>query len=129
MIFDLKARRDQNVNVVSDLDAMVASPVPFRVHKKVHYIKPISVIEFYKFTNALAGLQNSKNLESITADDLVELYFELFHSICDTITHEDVARLSSSQLAALLKLAVDSVTGSAQTDDYLKKKVNLAKPS
>ena len=48
-LFNLKTGKPIEMpesQVVSDLDAMVAMPVAFRLHGKVHYIKPISVREF-----------------------------------------------------------------------------------
>jgi hypothetical protein len=114
-IFNLRTgRKKEEINVVSDLDAMIADPVPFRYLGRVHKIKPISVLEFYKYTNALANLMALKDRKDATSEDMLDAYFNLFKSVCDTITHKDIESMSTAQIAALFKLTVDSITGAAQ---------------
>jgi hypothetical protein len=108
--------------VVSDLDAMIADPVPFRFGGKVHKIKPISVMEFYKYTNALSELMKLKERNDVTATEMLDGYFSLFNSVCDTITHKDIESMSAAQIAALFKLTVDSITGASQVSPVDEKK-------
>lgn len=126
MIFNMKQPRQDNIPVVSDLDAMIASSVPFRFMGKVHYIKPISVLEFYQYTQALGKLMELKDNEKVSGEELVDHYFNLFKTVCDTITHSDIEKMTTSQASALFALTLDCVTGKAhgdqsQTDDLKKK--------
>lgn len=123
-IFNLKQARN-DIPVVSDLDAMVASSVPFRFQGKVHYIKPISVLEFYQYTQALAKLVELKDQEKVSGEELVDLYFNLFKTVCDTITHEDIEKMTTSQASALFALTLDCVTGKAQAEQDQEKKKTL----
>lgn len=123
MIFNLKPTRQDNIPVVSDLDAMISSAVPFRFMGKVHYIKPISVLEFYQYTQALGKLVELKDAEKVTGEELVDHYFNLFKTVCDSITHHDIERMTTSQASALFALTLDCVTGKAQAvQDEEKKK-------
>ena len=115
-LFNLKPTRQENIPVVSDLDAMIASSVPFRFMGKVHHIKPISVLEFYQYTQALGKLMELKDHEKVTGEELVDHYFNLFKTVCDTITHQDIEKMSTSQASALFALTLDCVTGKAQAD-------------
>jgi len=114
-LFNLRTGKvKEQVNVVSDLDAMIADPVPFRFGGRVHKIKPISVMEFYKYTNALAMLMGLKDKQDASSEDMLDAYYNLFKSVCDTITHSDIQSMSTAQIAALFKLTVDSISGAAQ---------------
>jgi len=123
-LFNLKPARPENIPVVSDLDAMVSSSVPFRFMGKVHHIKPITVLEFYQYTQALAKLLEIKDGDKISGEELVDLYFNLFKTVCDTITHTDIEKMSTSQAAALFALTLDCVTGKSQGEygEDVKKK-------
>lgn len=121
-IFNLKPARQENIPVVSDLDSMVAESVPFRFNGKVHNIKPISVLEFYQYTKALGKLVELKDAERVTGEELVDCYYNLFKSVCDTITHQDIEKMSTSQASALFALTMDCVTGKAHAEQEQKKK-------
>jgi hypothetical protein len=121
-LFNLKPARHDNIPVVSDLDSMVAESVPFRFNGKIHYIKPISVLEFYKYTKALSKLVELKDAEKVTGEELVDCYFNLFKAVCDTITHQDIEKMSTAQASALFALTMDCVTGKAQAEQEEQKK-------
>ena len=113
-LFNIKQSKPDNIPVVSDLDAMVATSVPFRFMGKVHHIKPISVLEFYQYTQALQRLLELKDGDKVTGEELVDLYYNLFKTVCDTITHQDIEKMSASQASALFALTLDCVVGKAQ---------------
>lgn len=118
-LFNLKTGRPVEMpeaQVVSDLDAMVAHPVAFRLHGKVHYIKPISVKEFYAFTNALAGISALESEQKLTSAQVIDLYERLIASVCDSISRREIEMMTQAQCAALLQLIVECVTGKAQTE-------------
>jgi len=122
-IFNLKpARPDTNIPVISDLDAMVAESVPFRFGGKVHFIKPISVLEFYQYTQALAKLVDLKDAQSVSGEELVDCYYNLFKAVCDTIEHKDIEKMTTAQASALFALTLDCVTGKVHGDKEGEKK-------
>lgn len=114
-ILNFRSKSSKDVDIVSDLDALIAKPVAFRFNGKVHAIKPISVVEFYKYANALAAL-NSLRDKKCTTEDLVEAYINIFSAVCDTITEKDVNNMTQAQAAALFQLTIDAVYGKAQID-------------
>jgi hypothetical protein len=122
-ILNMKHGR-KDVPVISDLDSMVSTAVPFRFMGKVHYIKPISVLEFYQYTQALGKLMELKDGDKLTGEELVDLYFNLFRTVCDTLAYEDIEKMTTSQASALFALTMDCVVGKAQADhgEPVKKK-------
>lgn len=108
---------------VADLDAIVAEPTPFRFQGEIHFIKPISVAEFLKFTNANVEFHAlMKTKERVTEGDLLEGYARVIESVCDTIKVEHVRKMQQAQVAALYQLIIDVVTGQAETPESGKKK-------
>lgn len=102
--------------MISDLDAMVSKPVAFRLHGKVHQIKPIALEEFYRFVNAWTTVLGWKDSDGVKPEQYLAGLTELFQSVCDTITADDVSRLTQAQAGALFQLIIESVTGKAQVD-------------
>lgn len=119
-LFNLKTGKQLELpetQVVSDLDAMVAHPVAFRLHGKVHSIKPISVKEFYAFTNAVISLQALESAEQLTPSQVIDLYQRLIQSVCETVSRADIEQMTQAQCGALLNLIVECVTGKAQVEE------------
>jgi uncharacterized protein YkvS len=119
-----KAVDGPEVQVISDLDAMVAERVAFRLHGKVHYIKPISVKEFFAFTNALVSIQALQQTDKVDVDHVVELYHGLIQSVCDTVSRKDVQAMTQAQAGALIQLISDCVTGRAHAKNDGDEKKN-----
>lgn len=113
---------DKALDIVSDLDKMIAEPLAFKLHGRVHKIEPISVKEFYAYSNALARLNVLRDSKSIEKEDLVDAYFELYKSVISTIKLQDVEDMTQAQAAALFQLIIDVVTGRAYAPDEEKKK-------
>lgn len=110
--------------VVSDLDAMIANPVAFRLHGKVHQMRPVTVKEFFAYANALVGLERLKSDEKLSDEQIVDLYCQLIQAVCDTVSKDDVKAMTHAQATALLQLVVDHITGKAHapaSDDVKKK--------
>jgi hypothetical protein len=101
-------------NVISDLDAMVSEPVGFVLHGRTHVIKPITLEEFYKFVNAWTAVLSWKDSEKVGPREYLSGLTALFQSVCDSITPDDVSKLTQAQAGALFSLIVESVTGKAQ---------------
>lgn len=122
-----QAHRNRDIEPVTDLDALIAEPVPFRYNGKIHNIKPIALDEFLKFTNAQANLMDAikKDDVKLTADDLAGRYHSVISSLCDTISLDDVRNMSQPQVAALYQLVIDQVTGQVNTGDGKKKRMKI----
>lgn len=122
-VVDLKPSRagGQNPPPIADLDALSDSKVPFKFGGKIHYLRPMRTKEFFAATNQLANMDNLRERGSVTAEELVEAYYGLFSSVCETITRDDVLSMTQPQCIALLQLVLDTVTGRAQADIEKKK--------
>jgi len=111
--------------VYANLDQLIAEPLPFRVHGKVHILKPVTTEEFYFLTNALSRLYTLRDQEKgVKADELIEAYFQVVSSICSTITRKDIEDMTQPQIGALYSLVLEHATGRSQKIDHeeLKKK-------
>lgn len=120
-----KAARDSaNQAVDTDLDALLSEEVTFRFNGRVHKIKPISLAEFLKWTQAHTSLMDSikSDQEIITPKMLAEKYHEVISAVCDSITVADVESMEQAQIAALYQLVIDKMTGQVPTSDGVKKK-------
>lgn len=103
--------------VVRDFDKLIAEPVSFRLHGKVHTINPVTVQEFWAFTEAMFKIQKVAEDEKVTVADLTHAYLLIFKSICPTMTLKDVENMTQVQLAALLQFVVDTIRGASQVDE------------
>lgn len=112
----------KNVDPVTDLDAIISEPVPFRFKGKTHFLKPVTVAEFLKFANANPKLLNGITEPDLTAQILAERYFDVISSVCDTITLKDIQSMEQAQVAALYQLVLDMVTGQVDMGDGKKKR-------
>jgi hypothetical protein len=121
----------QPATIVSDLDALISETIAFKVHGKIHKIKPITVEEFVKFSLALSDAQTLQTAESVKTNDLIDVYLKIFQAVCDTIERKDIESMTQPQVGALLQLVVEAVMGKAQgksgesVDDSGEKKKSL----
>ena len=107
----MPARSQMNDNLIADLDTLIDETVSLRLHGKTHTLNQITTIVFLKYTNRLAILNSCISNKNISEEELLDAYYELINSICETITIEDIKKAQSSQLAALLQLVIDKVMG------------------
>lgn len=113
-----------NDNLVSDLDALVQTPVAFRVLGKTHYLKPISTGEFFKVINSLEHLDRMNRMDGkFTDEELLEGYVKLISSVCDTVGKKEILRMEQAQVTALIQLIIDTIAG--RTHAEMKKKRNF----
>lgn len=112
-------RSKHKVEMVADLDSLLEETVSFKLHGKTHIIKPVELQEFLKFSNAYSSLFNfsaENRVDDLSTEKLKSMYFDIFSSVCETITREDVSKMGQSQIGALYQLIVDKVTGKADVD-------------
>lgn len=110
--------------IVSDLDAMVANPIAFRLHGKVHQLRPVTVKEFFAYANALLGLERLKSDEKLSDEQIVDIYCQLIQAVCETITRDDVKAMTHPQASALLQLIIEHINGKAHAPEKDEKKKN-----
>lgn len=105
---------------IADLDALIDTPLSFRLHGRVHTLEPVRNIVFLRFINGLNQVYKDVESKDIGADAFQETVLKLFQSVCPTITKEDIDKNTQAQTAALFSLVVDHIQGRTQDD---KKKI------
>jgi len=124
------ARSKHTAELVADFDALSSEPISFRLNGKIHQIKPINTAEFFKYANAYAKLMQmlDEKRTTIHPRELIERYFEVFSSVCDSITMADIENSNNAQMAGLFQLIIDTVSGRSQADQKktLQKMVSTA---
>lgn len=110
-------------DIVMDLDDLIASPVAFVFKGKTHYIKPLTTKEFFSATNELSKMLELGKKKTVSADELVTVYANLFASVCSTIGRREVEQMQQSQVSALFQLILDRVQGKKPKDSDEKKKL------
>lgn len=113
----------QDIKVVSNLDDILTQPVAFILHGKTHYLEPLNTETFFRWSECLAQLFELKNQDKLPSSELLDAYDKLFRSVCPTITRSDIAECKQSQIAALLSVLLDHVSGRVKGEEYGKKKV------
>lgn len=124
-----KGTQPQPAKIASDLDALVSEAIAFKIHGKVHTLNPVTVQEFLNFSYALTHAQSLQAQTVVSPEELIDVYFQVFASVCNTITKEDVKDMTQAQIAALFQLIVDSIMGKVQGESgevfQAEKKKNL----
>ena len=106
-------KKSSKVEMIADLDAILSESVTFRLHGKIHTLKPLTVEEFLVYSRSLCNLVDLKEKETVTPSELVDCYYDLAHSVCSTIVREDIEKMTQGQVAALYQTILDTVTGKA----------------
>lgn len=130
--FIKKKHTDIVVEVVSDLDRLISKPVGFRLLGRVHAIKPMSTEQFLVVSNELGKIDSliRRARESgVSSDYAVDRYFKLFSACIDTITKEDLNKMTYPQIAALFQLILNCVNGKAQVEEEKKNLVQSQTPA
>lgn len=130
-LLGLSRKPEKQVEPVTDLDQILAEPVPFRFKGRIHYLKPVALDEFLKFTNAqmkMVEFLKSEDSGPQTAEDLAKKYHAVISSVCDTIKVKDILSMSQAQVAALFQLVVDRIAGQVDLGDGEKKKPRMRVP-
>lgn len=116
---------NQPESVYVNLDKLISDPLPFRLHGKVHTLKPVSTKEFYHLTNSLAHLYTLRDQnKEVKAQEVIDAYYEVIKSLCDTITKEDIQKMTQAQIGAMYALILEHAHGRTEQVDQneLKKK-------
>lgn len=100
---------------------MIAEGVHFKLHGKTHELRAITVVEFFSYTDAMMKIATLKESAQLSDEQILDLYYAIIHSVCDSVTRADVKKMTHAQAAALLKLVVEHVTGEAGAKPVEKK--------
>lgn len=119
----VKPTRD-DVEVYANLDKLIAEPLKFELFGKVRRLKPVTTEEFYKLVNALVTFNDLTAQTDTTPDQVIDKISDVFCSICDDITREDVSKMNRIQIGALYSLIMEHAYGKSHklTPEDLKKK-------
>lgn len=125
-IWPARSNKSKATEPIADLDAIIAQSVAFKYKGKIHTLKPMTLEEFLKFTNAQSALLTLlKDDQQLTPKALAESYLGVISSVCDTITLDDIMDMEQAQVAALYQLVIDLVTGQVDTGEGKKKRQKL----
>lgn len=125
-LWPARTRAEQPDGPISDLDEILARPVPFRFKGKIHKLEPITTEDFLLFSSAQTELMKAmSNTYPISAKELAQKIHRVFSSVCKTITVEDVESMQQAQVAALYQLVLDMITGQIDFGDGKKKRAKI----
>ena len=126
MIDKFAPQNKSNFKVVRDLDAILADPVGFNLHSRVRMLKPVTSEQFLLFMQRWQNFNVWKNETEPEASKVLDRLHEMVSTVCDEISREDVSKMAIVQVAALVTLICDTVSGQVfrpETDDSIKKKM------
>jgi hypothetical protein len=106
--------------IVSDLDALIAKPIAIKLLGRSHTINPINTKEFFEVTAALANLQTYQTKTGIDPSELIDAYAKVFSSVCSTIGRKEVEKMTQAQVAGLVALIINTITGQSHADAQKK---------
>lgn len=111
-------------DVYTDLDKLVTESLKFRFNGEVHELKPLSAGQFYRVANALAALHSFNDKKELSQDEVVNAYYAVVSSVCDTIPKEAIYKMTSAQFGALYTMILEHVNGRSHraTQEDLEKK-------
>lgn len=123
-LFDLKPSRKHaqdttDVEIISDLDKMVARRIGFRWNGKVHFIAPMELETFLVTMNELQSFSKTMikaQKGEITFRDCMKDIHRTVASVCSTISLDDLMSMTFAQVNALNALIVKTVTGEAHAE-------------
>ena len=98
-------------NSVADLDALLVEPISFKLHGKNHVIKPLTVEQFMILSAALIDIVDLQKKQGLSSEELIDKYYGLVSSVCDTVKKSDIENMSQQQVSALFNLIIKTVTG------------------
>ncbi len=107
--------------VVYDVDKIHSRTTVFRLHGKEHQIKPLTTAQFFEYITAYNNFRTLGEKEKVSAEDLKNSYFDVFNTVCDSITRKDVEDCSQQQAAVLFGVILEAITGKENTDEAKKK--------
>lgn len=107
----LMPARSSHSEQIADLDAMIVEAVSFKLHGKIHTIKPLTTEQFLLLSSNLNKVYALRDKGEVTADNLIDAYYELMHTASPTIKRKDIAEMSQYQVSALFELVVETITG------------------
>lgn len=103
--------KSKSAEIVTDLDALLVEPVAFTLHGKNHTIAPISTEQSFRFANSLSAYQDLVKKKGLTADEVIEGYWELVQIVAPSVSRKDVEDATERQLSSLFSFIIRAYTG------------------
>lgn len=116
------SQETKDIEVYADLDKLIDEGIHVKFRDKIHYLKPLRTEEYYALSNALAKLWSLQGKKDFPPSDVTEGYFNIIHSVCETITLEDVKQATRAQLSGLYTCVMDHAYGRTQNQEDFQKK-------
>lgn len=114
--------------LIANLDAILVEPVAFQLHGKQHVIKPLTTEQFMKFSAAYGQMYGLRSQKDFDNQEFGNVCFELIHSVVDSITRSDFDKMANHQMAGVITIIIETVTGKMFGDNDEKKKINWHQP-
>lgn len=112
----------KDFELIADIDALIEKPIGFKLFGKHHVVAPMDMDHFFVWTEKLAAMWALNKKKDATPGELYQVYFDLIHSMCPTVTMVDIKKCTGAQIAAISGLLFEHATGKAHTEEYQKKK-------
>lgn len=115
-LFRSRKQPPEGVEVITDLDALMEKPIYFRFKGEAFKIDPMSTRDCLQTYAEFVNVQSLAKKESITGDEIITAYTELFQRVCPQFTRKHVEQLTPTQLGALYVLVIKTITGEQQAE-------------
>lgn len=116
----------QDIELVRDLDAIVQKPRAFTLQGQRHIIEPITTQAFMEASAAFATIEHmQKSKQPLEPEKVIDAYFQLFRSVCKTMTMEIVRKMNLAQCAGLYAEILSHITGDVENAPSVAQKKNL----
>lgn len=111
-------KKEDDFEIIADIDAVITKALGFKAFGQNHRLKPLTTETFLLYTEAMQNLLHLP--DDVKSEEVIQAYFKVVSSICDTVTMEQIKKAEKSQLAALFQVVVDHSMG--KTKEIEKKK-------
>lgn len=127
-LLSFKPTRDQQSGsvLVADLDALVSRSFQFRLHGKVHELKPVSTQRYLDYIQAMGRLSELRDKTDHTPQSIAETTLSVFQPLIPSLTKEDLMDATQEQIRALFSMVVKQVEGRLSPEIDEKKKSVMA---
>lgn len=112
--------RVDDVEVFSDLDAMLTESISFRFCGRIHKIDPITTQKFAEFVDAQSRLDELSKTGKMTPTECIDACFKVIQSVIPSITLEDIEKAQQHQVVAIFEMIRKTITGEIYEEEKKK---------
>lgn len=103
-----EARSNEDSEVLVDLDLVTTKKATFTLHGKTHALLPVTTEVFLSFWQKVTDFKAIKTLD---ADKITRAYYDAVKTMCESITLDDVKRMTLMQRATLIEALAGKIIG------------------